>query len=156
MAKLNQTLYYLIMVLLPLAYTYTYFKFKRAKDFDNTLKLKLNLRSKIETYLLIALSIGYIVYPVKPEAYGVAVFIGAFIFLLVYFNMERLTIVGRKVIFTKFLAFEVKAINKRYYAKGRFEFYLRGGKVKVLLPVADMDYVMETLSGSTRRNRRNK
>ena len=154
MKDINQILYYVIMVALPLIYLFAYFKYKRAKSLDNTLKLKLGLRSKIESYSLIALSIAYILYPVEKEAYGVAVFLGALLVLLVYLSLERLTIVGRKVLFTRFLAFDVKMIQRRSYRNGRFIFYIGNGRIKVFLPVSDMDYLNEMLSGNQRQRRK--
>lgn len=152
----NQIMYYLIKVFIPLLYLYGYAKYKRAKSMDNTLQFKLNIRSKVETYLIAFLAVTFVAYPFGKELMPLGVLIGALLFLLVYFNLERMVFVGRKVIYTKFMAFEVRAINKRYYTKGHFEFYLKGGKVKVLFPVSDMDRIMETLSGSYRRGGKRK
>lgn len=149
----DQIMYYAIKVLLPLVYGYTFIKFKRAKSLDHTLKLKLKGRSMIEFYLVLIAGIAFIAYPANKDILGVFVFIGAIIFLLTYLAMERLVAVGRKVIFAKFFAFEVRLITKYFYQKGRFEFYIRSGRIKVFLPVADMTYVNEMLSGQGRRGR---
>lgn len=151
--NLNQTMYYVIKILLVVLYAYTFMKFKRAKSLDHTLKLKLKARSMIEFYGSIILSVGFIAYSAQKEVMGFAVFIGAIIFLISYLVLERLVAVGRKVIYAKFFAFEVNKINKCFYKKGTFDFYIRGGNVKVFLPVTDMDYVTEMLSGRRQRGR---
>lgn len=152
----NQIMYYLVKLFIPLLYLYAYLKFKRAKSLDKTLLLKMNIRSKIETYSIAFLSLTFIAYPLAKDLMPLGVLIGALLILLVYFNLERMVFVGRKVIYAKFMAFELRAINKRYYTKGHFEFYLKGGKVKVLYPVSDMNRTMETLSGSYRRGGKRK
>ncbi len=149
----NMFLYYGIKILLPILFAYAYMKYKRAKSIDNTLELKLKGRSKIEFYLSILLSIAYIAYPVSKSMQGTAVFIGSLIFLYAYLVLERLVAVGRKVIFAKFLAFEVRMINEYGYRNGRFEFFIRGGRIKVLLPIADVQHLQEMLSGSRRKSR---
>lgn len=92
--------------MLPILFAFAFMKFNQAKKMDNTLKMKLKGRSFLEFYLMIILSLAYVVYPVKEEFMGQAVFIGAFIFLFSYLMLERLVIVGRKLIFAKMFAFE--------------------------------------------------
>lgn len=150
----DQMMLIVLKVMFPLLFGYAYLKFNKAKRVDNTLELKLKGRSMIEAYTLIALSVAFIAYPFNKDKAGFAVFAGAILFLLVYLCLERIVAVGRKVIYAKFYAFEVKQISKKTYEKGRFTFYIRNGKVKIFLPVADMNSVMQGLSGSNRRNRK--
>lgn len=150
----NKILYYGIKVFLVLILSYTYYKFKRAKTLDDTLTFRVKGRGMIAFYLSLLLSLAYIAYPANDETLGVALFLGSFVFLYVYLSMERLVFVGRKLIFAKFLAFEVRHVNKFAYQKGLFEFFIRGGRVKVRFPVGDMNYVLEMLSGVRQRNRK--
>ncbi len=121
---------------------------------DHTLKLKLKGRSLIEFGTFIILSAIYIVYPVKEEYIGQALFIGAIIFLFSYLMLERIVAVGRKLIFAKLYAFETRFITKPMFHKGLFDFFIKDVKIKVFLPVADMKYVLQMLSGAGRRNKR--
>ncbi|NLW15729.1 MAG: hypothetical protein GX038_05695 [Erysipelothrix sp.] len=151
--NINQIMYFGLKIIIPFLYTYAYLKFNRAKKVDSTLKFKLKGRSQVEFYLVLFISMAFIMYPAKKDSYGTFVFIGAILFLWVYLMLERMIFVGRKVIYAKYLAFEVKMITKRYYEKGSFVFYIRGGRVKTFLPVTDIDYITQTLSGRIRRSK---
>ena len=139
-----------------LFYIYTYYKYTRAKQLDNTLTLKFNLRSKIEVYGLLALNVIGLVYQPPKDSVGVYVFIASALLLVTYFSLERIVVVGRKILFARFLAFDVKQISRNEYKRGRFMFNIKGGTVKVWFPLTDTENLMQMLSGNYRRSRKQK
>lgn len=148
--NLNQIVLFSIKVLTVIMYGYTYLKYKSAKGLDPTLKFVLKGRSMIEFYLMLVVNVLFMFTSHKVETAGFYVFVGAVLFLITYIHLERILAVGRKVLFTRMLAFDIRQIKKRTYQRGKFTFYIQNGKVDVRLPVADMTVVMQMLSGRRR------
>lgn len=148
--NLNQIVLFSIKVLTVIIYGYTYLKYKSAKGLDPTLKFVLKGRSMIEFYLMLVVNVLFMFTSHKAETAGFYVFVGAILFLITYIHLERILAVGRKVLFTRMLAFDIRQIKKRTYQRGKFTFYIQNGKVDVRLPVADMTVVMQMLSGRRR------
>ena len=148
--NLNQIVLFSIKVLTVIMYGYTYLKYKSAKGLDPTLKFVLKGRSMIEFYLMLVVNVLFMFTSHKVETAGFYVFVGAILFLITYIHLERILAVGRKVLFTRMLAFDIRQIKKRTYQRGKFTFYIQNGKVDVRLPVADMTVVMQMLSGRRR------
>lgn len=146
----NQIVLFSIKVLTVIMYGYTYLKYKSAKGLDPTLKFVLKGRSMVEFYLMLVVNVLFMFTSHKAETAGFYVFVGAILFLITYFHLERILAVGRKVLFTRMLAFDIRQIKKRTYQRGKFTFYIQDGKVDVRLPVADMTVVMQMLSGRRR------
>ena len=145
---LNQIVLILVKIAIVIIYIFTYYKFKVTKRVDETLKFRLNLRSKIEFYGLAILNVVFILAtPNAKETAGIYVIVGGVLFVFSFLHLERLVIVGRKIIFARFLAFEVRKIKRKVYERSKFTFYISNGSVYVKWPVSDMTTTMEMLSG---------
>ncbi len=148
----NQIILIAIKVFTVILYGYTYYKFKRAQALDNTLKFKLKGRGFVEFYLFLILNILFVaMVSLDKDKAGFFVFIGAILFIFTYLNLERLVMVGRKVVFARFLAFDMRQIKRKTYERGKLTFYFPNGSVSVRFPVADIGLAMQMLSGSGKR-----
>lgn len=152
----NVVVFWSLHIITGILYLYGYFKFKKAKRLDDTLEIKFNTRSKIEFYGIALLNaVGFVYQPTK-EMVGVANFMLAPLLLLTYLSLERIVVVGRRILYTKFLAFDIRLIKSKEYKKGTFTFKIRDGVIKVRLPLTDPGYMMQMLSGSYRKPRSKK
>ncbi|AMC93118.1 hypothetical protein AOC36_03755 [Erysipelothrix larvae] len=135
-------------------YVFQYFKFNQAKRYDETLKLTLNKRSLIEVVVVALINIAFIVYPVSESVEGILLFVGIVMMLYTFFHTYRYVGIGKKLIFAQQHAFDIRQITKKSYEKGKFVFVIRDTPVSVRYPIADINLVMERLSG--RKPRKNK
>jgi len=149
--NINQIVLIAIKVMLVVLYGYTYYRFKRAQTMDNTLKLKLKGRGLIETVVIAGLNVLFLTTPHHKETAGLYVFLGAILFFLTYLHLERIMAVGRKVIYARFLAFDMRQVKRNTYSKGKLTLYFPKGSMYVRLPVTDMNETMTLLTRSGRK-----
>ena len=153
---INKVVFWGLHVITGVLYLYGLIRFLSAKRIDDTLKVEMNLRSKIEFFGIVALNAAAFVYQPTKETVGVANFMLAPLLLLTYLSLERMVVVGRRILYTKFLAFDIRHIKSKEYKKGLFTFKIRDGVIKVRFPITDPDYLMQMLSGSYRKSRSSK
>lgn len=149
--NLNQIILIALKVMLVLLYGYTYYRFKRAQTMDTSLKLKLKGRGLVEVALIGGLNTLFLIIPHHQEDAGFYVFLGAILFFLTYLHLERIMAVGRKVIYARFLAFDMRQVKRHTYEKGKLTLYFPNGSMYVRLPVTDINETLILLTRSGRR-----
>lgn len=154
---MNSIFIWVLRIIIVGLYVYHYYRYSIAKKMDPSIALKFNLRSKIELIVVALANLVLIMYPVQSEQdKGVAVFIGSILLIITFYQLGRMVLVGRKLLFAKQHMFECRLINRKSLSKGKFSFSLKGGTVDVRFPIGDMEYVMQVLSGAYRRHKHKK
>ncbi|QIK69861.1 hypothetical protein G7062_05945 [Erysipelothrix sp. HDW6C] len=146
---MNMSVIVVIIAKLVIAvlYGFEFMRYNRAKRLDNTIKVKFDIRSWIEVIVVGGLNIGLMVYP-NVEQNVVFLTFYAFVMLAVtFFHTRRLVVIGKKVIFILEHSFKLTDLSRVTYEKGVMKFLIKGQAFKLRLPLGDMEYVMQRLSG---------
>lgn len=149
----NRVVFWGLHLVTGFLYLYAVFRFMSAKRIDDTLKIEMNLRSKIEFFGIVILNVVGFLYQPTKEMVGFTNFLLAPLLLLTYLSLDRMVVVGRRILYTKFLAFDIRLIKSKEYVKGKFTFKIKDGVIKVRLPITDPELLMQSLSGSYRKQR---
>ena len=147
----NAIMAYVGKFTIAVMYFIVFNKLTKARKHDPTVTLRFDTRSWVEVIVVGLLNIAAILYPVNAED---ATFSTMLVFVALVFtalHTRRIVAYGKKVIFILEHSFYIKDVTKVKYEKGLLRFTIKGRAFKLRFPLANMDLLLEKLSGRSKR-----
>lgn len=147
----NAIMAYVGKITIAIMYFLVFTKLNKARKYDPTVTLRFDTRSWIEVIVVGVLNIAAILYPVNLEDASPSVMLVFVALVLTALHTRRIAAYGKKVIFILEHSFYIKDVSKVKYEKGLMRFTIKGRAFKLRFPLANMDLLLEKLSGRSKR-----
>ncbi len=123
------------------------FRIARAKQGDSSLELKFNARSWAEVFIVFALDFFILVHKPSADREFIVTLLGQVMIVVTFLHTRRYVFVGRDLLYMLEHTFSTKDVSNVRYEKSVLKLEIRDTEVKVRVPLADVDNVLERFSG---------